>query len=301
MRDLSDRFREYKQDVCWQYNIRVENLEKDLKEAKLTLQDYQNLKVSDFLFECVDKDNKDRCKQVSEFIERHEWLGNMPNRPTHRFVATYRGIIAGVVVMATPNTFSDVIGKENKNKEKLISRGACISWSPKNLGSSLVMFAIKWMIANTDFRVFTAYSDPEAKELGTIYQACNFIYLGKEFGAVEMFLNPTRKDLGWFSAREFRKVSKYKQYAKELGVTWQPDWNTRWTVHWDKMPSGLKEKLAQQAKAFQARCIKRVVPKKHKYCYIGGRNRKETKELLELFKKQNPDKVGLPYPKERGN
>lgn len=39
------------------------------------------------------------------------------------------------------------------------------------------------MVKNTQYRLFTAYSDTEAKELGTIYQACNFYYLGKKSGA----------------------------------------------------------------------------------------------------------------------
>lgn len=299
--NVVDRFKDYKKDTCWQYSIRVENLAEDLKEANLATAEVEALSVSDFKFEYIDKTDKATCQRISQFIERHEWLGKMPNRPTHRFMATYKGIIAGVVIMATPNAFSNIIGKENKNKEKLISRGACISWSPKNLGSSLIMFSIKWMALNTDFRVFTAYSDPEAKELGTIYQACNFIYLGKESGSTEMFMNPERPDLGWFSSREFRKISKYRLYAKELKVEWNADWNTDWTIHWDKMPSGLKEKLVAKAKEFQAKCVRRAVPKKHKYCYILGRNRKETKELVELFKKENPDKIGLAYPKERGN
>ena len=45
------------------------------------------------------------------------------------------------------------------------------------------MFSIKWMAKNTPFRAFTAYSDPEAKELGTIYQACNFYYIGQSSGS----------------------------------------------------------------------------------------------------------------------
>ena len=103
----------------------------------------------------------------------------MPLRPTHRFTATFKGQLAGVVVMATPNSFSNLLGPDSRHQEKLISRGACISWSPKNLGSALVIFSVRCMAKHTAFRIFTAYSDTEARELGTIYQACNFIYLGQ--------------------------------------------------------------------------------------------------------------------------
>ena len=44
------------------------------------------------------------------------------------------------------------------------------------------------MVRNTDFRIFTAYSDPEAKELGTIYQAMNWTYLGQTSGTAKQYL-----------------------------------------------------------------------------------------------------------------
>ena len=79
-----------------------------------------------------------------------------------------------------PNAFSKLLGKNTNDLERLISRGACISWSPKNLGSAFLMWCLRWMVKNTDYRIFTAYSDPTARELGTIYQACNFYYLGQK-------------------------------------------------------------------------------------------------------------------------
>ena len=133
------------QGFCWQYEIRQKNYIEDLATAKLTKKQVEVLRVEDFEFEFIPKENKFKCKEIAQFIERHEWLGRMPNRPTHRFTASYQGKLAGVVVMATPNSFSNLLGKENRDLEKLISRGACISWSPKNLGSALVMFSIRWI------------------------------------------------------------------------------------------------------------------------------------------------------------
>ena len=42
------------------------------------------------------------------------------------------------------------------------------------------------------------------------------------------------------------------------------------------------------------------MPPKHKYVYILGESKKETKELKKLFDKFNPGVVGLEYPSERG-
>jgi len=47
----------------------------------------QELKISDFTFEYIDNENKNMCENIKIFIEKYEWLGKMPNRPTHRFIA----------------------------------------------------------------------------------------------------------------------------------------------------------------------------------------------------------------------
>jgi hypothetical protein len=44
------------------------------------------------------------------------------------------------------------------------------------------------MVKNTDKRVFSGYSDPKANEVGIIYQACNFEYLGNNFGNYYFYL-----------------------------------------------------------------------------------------------------------------
>ena len=204
--------------------------------------------------------------------------------------------------MATPNAFSNLLGKENKDKEKLISRGACISWGPKNLGSWLIMSSVRWMAENTDFRYFTAYSDPEAKELGTIYQACNFTYLGQTSGTSKQYLDPLHSEKGWFSDREFRKKSKYQRYAQAIGIdkqTWK-GWMKKYSPNWEIIPEDIKVKIKAEEKKYRDSCQSRPVPAKHKYVYILGPSPGETKYYKRLFKKLNPKKANLPYPQERG-
>ena len=260
----------------------------------------KNLKVTDFEFSHVDTKDQITNELIKHFITRHEWLGTMPNRPTHRFVATYNEIIAGVVIMSTPNAFSNFFGRENRNKEKLISRGACISWSPKNLGSALITYSIRWMVKNTDFRFFTAYSDTEARELGTIYQACNFIYLGKNSGARAKYFDPENPNLGWFTDRSFRQVSFYKRYANKLQIEWQGSWNNRNGMLWHNIPPLIEKLLRQQARANQKRCLRVKIAKKHKYLYILGRNKSETRKLRSEFFEKNSKLTNLTYPKIRG-
>ena len=302
--NVHDRFKDFGKQHCWQYEVRLQNLAEDLEEASLTEEAAGELRTSDFDFAYVDKTDKDQCDEIKRFIERHEWLGKLPNRPTERFTARLRGsqTLAGVVVMATPNAFSHLLGKENKNLEKLISRGASISWAPKNMGSWLIMKSIKWMVQNTSYRSFTAYSDPEAKELGTIYQACNFIYLGQTSGTSKQYFDPNNEKAGWFSDRDFRKKSKYRKYAENIGISkvqWDK-WMKKYSPNWDIIPADIRIKIKAEEKKYREDCDSRPVPSKHKYCYILGRTKSETKQLHNLFKELNPKLYNLPYPRSRG-
>ena len=295
--DIVERFKNYEETHCWQYQIRKSNKEIDLIDSNLTEDDVKDIKVTDFTFEFVPKTDKTTVNLIKDFITRHEWLGKISNYPTHFFVAKFKGILAGVVIMDMPNAFSKLLGDKTKKIERLISRGACISWSPKNLASSLIMYSIKWMVKNTDYRVFTAYSDPEAKELGTIYQACNFTYLGQNSGGSKQYQLDTGK---WVSDRYFRSRSVYKRLAINAGIKWDDVWVDGDRVLFDRMNEDTANKIKELSKKYQNSCKKREVPKKHKYAYILGANKKETLKLRDEFEKINPKMVNLPYPKERG-
>jgi len=222
-------------------------------------------------------------------------LGNLSQYTTHWFAAYYKGTIAGVILFNTPNAFSKILGDKTKDLERLISRGACISWSPKNLASCFLMWCIDYMVKNTQYRVFTAYSDPTAKEVGTIYQACNFYYMGQSAGGTKKYVNPyTGK---FVSDRYFRQKTAYKKFAEELGIVWGSDWNHATGMNWENIPIKYAEALREYSKRKQesSRCI--IVPSKHKYVYILGQNKKETKELRKEYETRHEV---LPYPKERG-
>lgn len=294
---------------CHQFLIREKLFESDLIEFELTKEQQCNLKVKDFEFKNVPQLDKQTWVLCRKFIEKYEWLQCLHQRNTHLFVSTYRNKIAGVIYMSTPNAFSNILGPSTKDMEKLISRGACAAFTPKNLGSALISFAINWMANNTPFRIFGGYSDKEAGELGTIYQACGFIYLGDNYGGNIQIKDPNHPEKGWFSDRESRKISYYKRYAAELSITWDKAWSIKDKMLWDKIPTDISAALKNASKNFVAKCDKRYPPSKHKYIKILGPTKKETKKLNELFLQYNPTLnhhtvdgrlIGLPYPKTRG-
>lgn len=188
--NILKRMQEYQKEHCWQYDIRLKNLHEDLIINNISQEEFEKISIDDFVFEIIY--DKNIRKEMSDFIKRHEWIGDLSQFTTHWFATYYvkndKKILAGVILMNQPNSFSKVLGEKTKKIERLISRGACISWSPKNLASKFMMWSIRWMVKNTQYRIFSAYSDPTAKELGTIYQACNFYYIGKKFGSEKNIL-----------------------------------------------------------------------------------------------------------------
>ena len=275
--------------TCWQHDIRIQNRNSDLNREGLVEADVSDLVVTNFVLAYEDK--RIVWNEVKEFIERHEWLGSMSLYPTHVFTARYNGILAGVVVLDMPGAFSKMLGENTRKLERLISRGACVSWSPKNLASALIMFGVRWAVKNTPYRLFVAYSDSEAGEIGTIYQACNFYYLGAKFGTLKQYQIPNGR---WVSDRYFRCRSVYKRLAKEIGIDWDASWQKRDSVLFSNMPVEHTNAIKAASKKFMYSCLVREIPPKGKYAYILGSNKRETRALRKIF--ETRCKV-YPYPK----
>ena len=273
---------------CHQFKIKKKLFKSDLDAFGLSEGDARGLKVSDFDFELVDKENISRIKEARDFIKKYEYLGSMPQRPTHIFITTLEGKISGVQVLSVPNMFSTLLGPSNSHLEKLLSRGACFSLAPKNLPSWQIMNAVRWMVKNTTFRLFSGYADPRAGEQGSIYRACNFMELPGNYGGKIELCEPNNPGV-WFSDREARKLNRYKRFARELGIDWQKDWSVKGRVLWDKVPNDTEYRLRQKSKEFVENCHKRKLPPKKKFVLVKGRNKSEERRLLSLLYRKKPE------------
>lgn len=292
--DYLTRLNTYNKDHCWQYDIRLHRQVDDERYIWDKFKIHPEIiKISDFEFEIIqDKDSK---AEAIEFIKRYEWLGTITQYSTHYFGAYYRGVLGGVLIFSVPNSFSKLMGENTKEIERLISRGACASWTPVGLASHFLMWTIKYMVKNTQYRLFTAYSDPTAKELGTIYQACNFYYLGKQSGTNYRYVNPYTGKI--VSDRFFRQKTAYKKYCEELNIPWQREWAGKNGMNWDAVPDDIEKTLRDYGKEKQSRSEKIVYPSKHKYAMVLGSTKSETKQLRRKFEELNKT---YPYPKNRG-
>lgn len=118
-------------------------------------------------------------KEAEIVILEYEWLGTM-GQGMYNFGIFFNDILAGVVCMGLPSgrLAGDMFGTQNRSKAICIERGACVWWAHPHSASKLIMFAVNWMTKHTKYRIFFAYSDEDAGEIGTVYQACNFMYMG---------------------------------------------------------------------------------------------------------------------------
>lgn len=139
-------------------------------------------------------------KTAEEIILKYEWLGNV-GTADHYFGLYFGEHLAGVECFgstAGTNTAASVCGKKYAHAVKTLVRGACVHWAHDHASSFLITHACKLM-AKRGFHIFVAYGDPEAGEIGTVYQACGWLYCGTASGSTGFWWpgKPVPEDLMW--------------------------------------------------------------------------------------------------------
>lgn len=197
--------------------------------------------------------------QAKEVIVKYEWLGTVGRGLASYGLHSAEGELIGAACFGWPSSVEsrDICGRENRELAICLERGACAHYAPDNAASFLISRAVKLAAAEHRWRIFYAYADPEAGEIGTVYQASNWLYVGQGVGRT-----PGRFRQDWrlpdgkiIASRTLRHRGIKITEAREMG--WVPVY---------KHP-------------------------KHKYIYLEG-NRKERKALLALLRY-----LPQPYPK----
>lgn len=282
--DLLKQIQAYDKPHCFQYQKKLDTYEEDKQRLGWTDEFIQSISLDDYEFSLITTDEEKR--KARDFIVKYEWLGTLSQFNTSYFKATYQGEWACVVIFSQPNSFSKMLGEDTPKLERLISRGASTSWATKGLASKMISWCIHWMVENTPYRLFTAYSDPQAKERGTIYRALNFYYLGQGSGTSVRCVNPYDSSK-IISDRTFRARSFYKRYAKDLGIEWQRNWNNDQKILWENIPDDIEQKLRDYSKEMYEKAEKIYFPKKRKWAYVLGKDKRETKVLRKQFLELN--------------
>jgi hypothetical protein len=139
--------------------------------------------------------------EAKKIILKYEWLGNM-GTTDFQFALYFGEHLAGAVCFgrtAGTKTAESICGKEYAPLVKTLNRGACVHWTHPNSASFLISHACRLM-ARKGYRIFVAYADPSAGEVGTVYQACGWNYCGTVSSGASSFLwagKPIAKDPIW--------------------------------------------------------------------------------------------------------
>lgn len=122
--------------------------------------------------------------ESGKIIKEYEWLKCLPTHTKYHYGLFFKindkEYIGGVLVYSPE--YAENTGAWDKfgftGKILLLSRGVCLWWTPKNTASYFISRVNRLIAKETHYRVITATVDPEAGEIGTIYQSLNWHYLG---------------------------------------------------------------------------------------------------------------------------
>lgn len=197
-------------DICHQKKKRDQEAINNPKEA---LPNLQGCFVKEISFQ-----------EAKPIILKYEWLESMGWNPItcYGLFSSINELI-GVACFGKPGgqAAQNICGDLYKNKAICLQRGACVHWAPKNAASFLITESVRKAYKKYGWSIFWAYSDESAGEIGTVYQACNWKYLGQGVGhrskIREEFLKPNGKKV---SSRALRNAKLTKAGALQAG--WIP-------------------------------------------------------------------------------
>jgi len=168
-------------------------------------------------------------KQTAKnIILKYEWLGTMP--PGMRFCTGLFfdnwacGGVAAFGSGAGVNT-KYMLGVQDAAIAYL-ARGACAHWTPPGSASKLIGHTLR-LLARRGFKVAIAYADSDAGEIGTVYQATNWLCIGKGSATTQLIHPTTGRVYDMKTTGNIKKQLKNK-------VSWSD-------IHTELLDSGFRE------------------------------------------------------------
>lgn len=270
---------------CHQKIMKEEKLEADLKNLSF---DPKTCPIDEYIFS-----KEDFSDEIKEFLKSYEWLKSVGVSSKWCFTMRLKGHLAGVQILNEPAAYSKLLDTVSMKLECLVQRGCTVSWAHQHLGSKMLMASVNWMVQNTEKRLFVGYADPAAAEVGIIYQATNFKYLGENFGGNCLYKHPTYRNGKEFSAHSLKRTSIFKAWCKQNSIAIESSWiKSNGFKDLKQIPVDIKNSWYDWAKKLISESEKIKISLKGKYVLLRGRDRREHKILNSLFKVKT-----FPYPK----
>lgn len=162
-------FRDAAGDVAWQRQLRDRHMAEGVPPVP-------HLDVKRAMVRPVSR------RIAEQIILKYEWLGAMSAQTTHHYGLFFGAYCAGVCCVGVRSG-----GGINSHREfgitgaqmGVLARGACVHWAPPGANSKLIAWTCRLLARDTRLKILVAYSDTDAGEIGTVYQACNWVYIGR--------------------------------------------------------------------------------------------------------------------------
>jgi len=168
-----------------------------------------------FSFEGLPDDNKTPvfCKinndSAVHFIRQYEWLGD--TAPCFLSFGLYFGYHLGAcVIFTTPFSYEmakGIAGDKWAKKVIWLSRGSEAHWVKGQWASVLISKALKEM-NKLGYNIVIAYADERAGEIGTVYQATNWLYTGHTKLRTDLWVDGMERNISNSGRSDWRYLNR---------------------------------------------------------------------------------------------
>jgi hypothetical protein len=182
-------------EACWQKQIRDRYnhipgpaVELDLSAARIKRVDVNTAK---------------------KIIHQYEWLGTMGAGTVRNYGIFFGMFCAGVTCYACSGAVA-VLAKTFRvetGQLSYLTRGACVHWAPKGTNSKLISHSCR-MEREHGIKIVVAFADSDAGEVGTVYQASNWTYIGKSETGWKQFVSAQGKIWSWNALCSYARINK---------------------------------------------------------------------------------------------
>ena len=119
-------------------------------------------------------------KTIKQFIEEHHYSHSINGLKTSFCFALYDSLdMVGAVLFGGLSTTAWKKYGSSEGSVIELRRLVISDHMPRNTASWFVSRALKYIKVNSAVEIVVSYADPLYSHVGYVYQACNFIYIGK--------------------------------------------------------------------------------------------------------------------------
>ena len=126
-----------------------------------------------------------------DMIQKYHYYNSLPGLNKYFLGVYLDGSLVGVVTLGygtRPLHTIQALFKDAKTEDYLeIGRMCMTDEMPKNSESQMLRAVVKWIKANTDIKVLFTWADGMLGKCGYVYQASNFMYVGKSESDIYLF------------------------------------------------------------------------------------------------------------------